>query len=132
MELSRLFQAYAEQSALESVALQAITVMSILLLQKPTRKSKPKEHASCLERRLNTWSTGDIDGLVTEGRCIQKRLPKSAPSKRQDENLAHSFSNLMFLGKTSAALDLLSQKGKGGDLSASDPSTRMTPLPPLY
>ncbi len=63
MELSRLFRGYAEQSALESVALQAITftVMSILLLQKPTRKSKPKEHGSCLEPCLNTWSTGDIN-----------------------------------------------------------------------
>ncbi len=52
-ELSRLFRAYADQSALESVALQAITVMSILLLQRPARNCKAKDLASCLERRLN-------------------------------------------------------------------------------
>ena len=33
-ELARLFQAYAEGSALESIALKAVTVMSALLLQK--------------------------------------------------------------------------------------------------
>ena len=51
-ELSRLFRAYAEGSALECIALKAITVASIVLLQKPHRKSKPKEHTSCLERRM--------------------------------------------------------------------------------
>ena len=70
-ELSRLFRAYADSSALESVTMQAITVMSILLLQKPFCKSKPKHHSSCLERRMNTWLSGDVNGLVCEGRSIQ-------------------------------------------------------------
>ena len=127
-ELSRLFRAYAEQSALESVALQAVTVMSILLLQKPARNSKLKDHATCLQRRLNTWTTGDINSLVLEGRCLQKRLPKVFPSQKQQENLARTFSNLMFMGKTSAALDLLSQKGRGGVLCASEPSNPLMTL----
>ena len=42
------------------------------------------------------------------------RFPKVVPPQRQDENLARTFLNLMFKGKTSAALDLLSQKGEGG------------------
>ena len=41
-ELSTLYRAYAEGSALECIALKAITVMSILLLQKPHNKSKAK------------------------------------------------------------------------------------------
>ncbi len=53
-ELSRLFRSYAEGSALESVALKAVTTMSILLLQKPSRSSKSRDHTTCLERRLKT------------------------------------------------------------------------------
>ena len=60
-DLNRLIQAYAEQSTLESVAFQAVTVMLILLLQKPTRTSRPKDHVSCLERHLNAWANGDIN-----------------------------------------------------------------------
>ena len=41
-ELSHLFRAYAEGSALESIALKASTVMSALLLQKPHSSSKSR------------------------------------------------------------------------------------------
>lgn len=36
-------------------------------------------------------------------------------------NLARTFTNLMFKGKTGAALELLSQRGKGSVLNANDP-----------
>ena len=39
-ELSRLYLAYADGSALEAIALKACTVLSILLLQKPFKSSK--------------------------------------------------------------------------------------------
>ena len=129
-ELSRLFRAYAEGSTLESIALKAITVMSILLLQRPTRNSKPKVHSSSLERRLHSWQVGDINSLVLEGRCLQKRRSKTSSWKRCEENLVRTFSNLMFKGKTSAALDLLSLKGKGGVLHASDRANRDDPASP--
>ena len=120
-ELSRLFRAYADSSALECVAMRAITVMSILLLQKPFCKSKSRHHSSCLERRIITWLSGDVNNLICEGRSIQKRLPKSSSSSaNSNHNLARSFSNLMFQGKTKSALRLLSDKGKGGVLHIKD------------
>ena len=119
-ELSRLFRAYADNSALECVAMRAITVMSILLLQKPFCKFKPKHHSSCLERRLITWLAGDVNNLMCEGRSIQKRLPKSSSSPaNSNHSLTRSFSNL-FQGKTKSALRLLSDKGKGGVLHVKD------------
>jgi len=51
-ELTRLFNAYAQASALESVALEAIMVASCLLLQKPYALSKTKDHTAALKRRL--------------------------------------------------------------------------------
>ena len=65
--LSKLFRAYGEGSSMESIALQAATVMPILLLQKPHEKSKTYEHVACLEKRLTSWQKGDIDTLVQEG-----------------------------------------------------------------
>ena len=50
-----MFQAYADASALESVALYAAMVMPALLLQNPHSKLKAKEHTTHLDRRLKQW-----------------------------------------------------------------------------
>ena len=71
-ELSRLFHEFAHGSALETVALKAVGIISILLLQKPFRASKPKDHSTCLERRMFSWIAGDIKGLLSESQSIQK------------------------------------------------------------
>ncbi len=116
LELARLFRAYAEGSALESIALKAAMVMPQLLLQKPSLGSKARDHAACLERRLRAWKEADIDGLVREARTIQGHL---AASKRRMEkdHTAHTFAKLMMVGKVHAALRLISQEGGGGLLS---------------
>ena len=119
-ELSKLYRAYAEGSAIECIALKAATVMSLLLLQKPSPNSKPRDHRACLERRLKTWSEGDLNDLVMEGRTLQNRLGKGGFFKKDEDNIARSFSNLMFKGNTSAALQLLSQSGKGGVMHANE------------
>ena len=58
-ELTRLYKAYAEEAALESIALKATTVLSILALQKPHCNLKAIENASYLERRLS-GGTGQL------------------------------------------------------------------------
>ncbi len=106
-ELSRLYTAFAAASTLENIALEATVLLPILMLQLPNRKSKPKEHAACLERRLKTWKNGDLEPLMTECRTIQQRLPKLKPTQL-DSPIARTFSNLMFKGQVHAALDLYS------------------------
>ena len=118
-ELSRIYLAYGTASALESVALKAAIVLPILLLQKPSKKSKTKEHIQCLERRLTSWSNGELEELLKEGRAVQHRLPRHQ-SARADLTLARTFSNLMFTGKCKAALELLSNAQKGGVLHLHD------------
>ena len=71
-ELSRLFRAYAVGSALESVALKAAMTMCALLLQKPSRSSKAKDHVACLERCMATCKAGDLNELLEEGLTIQR------------------------------------------------------------
>ena len=76
-ELTRLFRAYADQSAIESIALTAAMVMPSLLLQKPHAKSKAKDHTIALERRLQMWTDGNIDHLLSEGRTIQRQCART-------------------------------------------------------
>lgn len=64
---------------------------------------------------MRLWEDGSIPELLKEGRTIQKRLHRTRPP-HQDNQLACSFSKLMFEGKTHAALQLLSDKGNRGVL----------------
>ena len=111
-ELANLFQAFADGSSLEQIALKAAMVMQVLLLQKPSKTSKAKDHANHLQRRLFLWKNGDIHALLLEGRCIQKHLPKRFPL--DDKSLAKAFSKLMFQGRVRSALLLLSRNNSCG------------------
>ena len=52
LELAQLYKVFAESSALESIDLKTATIMPILLLQKPSKRSKTKYHIRCLQRHL--------------------------------------------------------------------------------
>ena len=93
-------------------------------IQKPARKSKAKDHITCLERRLDMWRAGDLNELMREGRTIQQRITKTLPSlsnEHSNEQLSRSFANLMFQGKTKVALRLLSEQCKASVLHLEDP-----------
>ena len=106
-ELSRLFAAYVDDSALQLVALSAAMVVPALVLQKPSKTSKSKEHTRLLERRLSLWLDGRLFDLLHEGRTIQRRL-RSSQSKNSNEcYIKKQFSKLMWEGKVKAALKLL-------------------------
>ena len=117
-ELARLFSAYAEASGLEAIAMKAVTVLCVLLLQRPHPRSKYHEHQSCLKRRLALWVDGDISSLLFEGRSLQNRLTSVVSNKPR--NLIRSFSNLMLLGKVRDALQLINGDAVGGALSLYD------------
>ena len=91
-------------------------VACILLLQKPSRSSKPKDHTSHLQRRLHLWNEGDLGELLRECRAIQSHLPRVFT----DAKLARSFANLMFEGKTSAVIKLLTGYKRDRPLKLTD------------
>ena len=82
-ELARMFQAYADGSALEGIALQAAMVMPALLLQKPHPKSNAKEHFQHLERHLQLCLEGNIHSLMDEGRAIQFQFTRNHPTQEK-------------------------------------------------
>ena len=112
-EVASLFQAFADKSSLERVSMKAITLIQTLLLQKPSKKSKTKDHISHLKRRLDLWSSGDVQQLLDEGRCIQARMiSRMAPSKNDIDG--HIFRSLMGQRKVRSALSYLSRDQSGG------------------
>ena len=114
-EITRLIRAYTEASALESVVLKAVMIMPHLLLQKSHRNSK--YHVAHLERRLKTWTDGDISQLLHEGRTIQSLLfsnPKKAPSP--DDGSFPTVLQVHVERKGKSSLRLITTQEGGGTL----------------
>ena len=118
-ELSRLFRSVACSSALECIALKATTVLSALALQKPFKNSKAKTHVKCLERRMQSWSDGNIKDLLLEGRTIQKRI-SLATRKTKVSSKSRTFAKHMFEGKCQSALKMLEENMFTGVLNEED------------
>ena len=116
-ELTRMFRAYADGSALESVAMKAAMVMPALLLQKPHPRSKAKDHTLHIERRLRQWSEGDLEGLMNEGYTIQHQFSRQHQNRyRSAQQTARVFAKLMMEGRVRAALRLIAEDSNGGPL----------------
>ena len=115
-ELARLINAYAQSTALESVALQAAMTACVLLLQKPHVGSKARDHEAALERRLRAWQEADIEGLLREGRAIQNHL-RTGPRVNREDAVARIFARLVMEGKINAAMRYLSDNQDVGLLS---------------
>ena len=113
LELARLYQAYADNSALHSIALTTCCVFQVLLLQKPHAKSKSRDYVHCLEHRLDLWYRGDITALVKEGKCIQDHLHSTTQKGPKSNNVARNFDQLMSSGRVTAALKFLSTDARG-------------------
>ena len=73
-QLSKHINDWNNGTAMQHLALKAAILLLAVGLQKPSQKSKAKEHQECLERRLKLWRNDEIDFLLREGRMIQRRV----------------------------------------------------------
>ena len=90
-------------------------IMPALLLQKPSKVSKSKDHTAALKRRLAIWQRGDFLELLHESETIQKRMKASVPMNNI-EAVSKKFASLMKAGKLNAAVKLLTNSMEGGIL----------------
>ena len=67
------------------IALKVFMVLLCLLLQKPSRQSKSKDHSKKLEERQQLWNEGRIDELMRENRIIQS-LVNSTNRTQEDSS----------------------------------------------
>ena len=75
-ELTRLIYLFAEKTKWEKIAMLLVHIFIPLMLQKPSQKSKAKDHVKYLSSRLEKWKDGDLAKLLAECKEIQKRLLK--------------------------------------------------------
>ena len=118
-EMTKMIEVWNNDGNLKDICLKAAMVMPALLLQKPTFKSKSKEHSACLTRRMKLWLERDFDTLMKESRTIQNVL--SIKYKKYTlPQISKTFAKLMLQGKVNAALGLLDQQESSGILPLSD------------
>ena len=95
-QLSKHINDWTNGTAMQHLGINAAILLLAVGLQKPSRKSKAKEHQECLEKRLKLWENGNIDCLLREGRMIQRRLQKSC--RNDSPNKAKIFAKLVMEG----------------------------------
>ena len=104
--MAHLFNAYGEASAMEGIALKAAMILPALILQKPFRTSKTKDHIKCMERRMKLWQEGKLLALLDEGRSIQHRFSPRQP-KCDSNAKGRKIAELLMKGIIKAASCLI-------------------------
>jgi len=118
-EVTRLCNAWSENTPLRECSWKAIHIMPALLLQKPSKTSKSKDHVNALQRRLKLWEKGEFVTLLHEAEALQKRLPK-VTSKRDTDTLSRMFKEQMQKGNINTAIKLMTNNMEGGILPIND------------
>ena len=106
-QLTQHINDWNNASQTQHIALKAAILLLATALQKPSVKSKAKDHKECLEKRLALWKEGEVESLLREGRSIQKRLAKA--KRTEPPNKAKIFAKLVMEGQINSALRYLSE-----------------------
>ena len=104
--VTRLMELCTQDTPLKSISLKAIHAMPALLLQKPSKSSKARDHLQALERRIKLWDEDNIKGLLYEDMTIQQRL-RSNKEGMTIAKISLKFKNLMSKENANGALKLL-------------------------
>ena len=102
-EITRLIKLFTTITKWSRIALTLVHIFIPLMLQKPSSKSKAKDHLKYLERRLKLWNAGDFAALLAENDEIQKRRSQD----ERKESREKAFCRLMFMGKVSQAMKFI-------------------------
>ena len=109
--------------------MKAAVVFPHLLLQKPSKKSKAKDHMHVkhLQRRLELWKDGNVESLLRESKCIQDRMASRNrpmnPACSSTSNPTKHFVKQMEKGNVRNAIRTLSQNKTKGVLKLNDMMT---------
>ena len=115
--LTDWIQRFNNDSSFQGIALKTFMTIPSLMLQKPSAKSKTKEHNNALAARLELWKEGRLLEILKEGQIIQQKL--TTTKKKSPDDAARIFARLMFVGKIKAALKFLDTNNEIGVLPSS-------------
>ena len=100
-ELTRLILLFVDSTKWERLSFSLVHIFLPIMLQKPSRNSKARDHAKYLSRRLVKWKNGELGDLMEECRSIQRALRRQ--EKNATESQKKAFCRLMLLGKVKQA-----------------------------
>ena len=126
-EISRLLNLWTNIAPLKNIALKAIHVMPALLLQKPSKMSKAKDHLKAQKRIVRLWEEGNIIELVKESKTMQDKL-QSTNNRMNIEKLSSKFKQLMEESNLNDALRLLTNNMSNGIVPLSDETLQIPSL----
>ena len=120
-ELTRHIESWNEgKQPISQFSLKIAMIMPAILLQKPCKNSKSKQHTEYLAKRLELWFQGNFELLMKEGRAIQEKLKLNSSKFDTPEHTTKVFSKLMLQGKVHAALRVLDKASNRGVASMSE------------
>ena len=106
-EMTRHVNIWTFRSKQDIIAMKALMVFPILMLQKTSFTSKSKDNVRTLKRRLNQWKDGQIEKLLVESKTIQERLFKDSAKNQSSDSETTLFARFREDGKVNKALKLL-------------------------
>ena len=109
-ELTRLINLFNYNTAWKNHALSLVHIYVPMMLQKPSKRSKARDNAKYLSKRLNLWHGGKLNQIMQELREIQKRI-KIKVDKNIDEK-KKAFCRFMLQGKVAKAVQFI-DNGEG-------------------
>ena len=129
-EISRLLNLSTRNTPLKNIVLKAVHVKPALLLQKPGKTLKAKDHLKALEKRVRFWKEENITELVNESKSMQYRLPSTKKKKSQMniEKPSSKFKQLMQKSNVNSTLRLLANDMSNGILQLSDETLQILGL----
>lgn len=123
-EITRLINEWIVNSPIKECSMYAIHIMPALLLQKPSKSSKTKDHVNALQRRMKLWKDGEFIALFREANALQKRLPNLG-KKKNISFISRKFREHMQKGNVNSAIKLLTNNMEGGILPLSEETVEL-------
>ena len=117
--MTRIINAWVYDTSIKDIALKVSDVIPALLLQKPSKNSKSKDHLKSFERRFEIWKEGKINELYEQGKAIQDRL-KSDGYPNDIVKISNKFKLQMLKGNVNGDLKILTNNMSGGILPLTD------------
>ena len=93
--------------------------MPSLLLQKPRKDSKAKDHTKALERRLKLWTDGNLAEFLKEGKTIQSSF-KHVNAAKTITQLSKKIFEQMQKDNVDSAIKIITNNMQIGILSLTD------------
>ena len=118
-ELTFWLKQFNSESHFNQISIKVFMILPSILLQKPSPKSKSKDHTACLIRRIELWRHGNLTVLLKEIRNIQSKFVNSKKTKSVEE-ISRIFAKNVMEGKISSAIKYLDRESSSGVISLSD------------